>query len=222
MFAYVDGNMVDFFPIIFLALGSIGAVLALVALIIGRGRHNQARSKVVGYAAVSFVFEAGVIPDAVISHNIPLCDYVYTGYGYENVYYHHPCAWVTLGLACGALIFGLLALIMQIKHLHDPNEVMEDVMEDQLIYPGQKVVVFTASSNNGLGLWTSICQMFAAIFGVESKNVSKKCKRTAARVRRQLTNLMQKHPEYEYSDFRIVKDGNVAYTGTVYGVLKDK
>ena len=35
-------------------------------------------------------------------------------------------------------------------------------------------VALTASKNTGVGLWTSICVMFASVFGVESRNLKKK------------------------------------------------
>lgn len=80
-----------------------------------------------------------------------------------------------------------------------------------------KVIIITASANVGIGLWTSICVVFANIFGIESKNFSKKMQRVMDKVKKDLEEQMSKYPEIEFSDFRIVKDGSLAYTGTVIG-----
>lgn len=80
-----------------------------------------------------------------------------------------------------------------------------------------KAIVLTASANVGIGLWTSICVAFTNIFGIESKNFSKKMQRVMDKVKKDLEEQMSKYPEIEFSDFRIVKDGSLAYTGTVIG-----
>ena len=38
----------------------------------------------------------------------------------------------------------------------------------------RNVILLSASSNIGTGLWTSICVAFSKIFGVESKNFKNK------------------------------------------------
>ncbi len=210
---------IDLLPLIFLVLAVVGAVLAIIALIVGRGKNNSARSTVIGLSVLTFFFFVGTIPVGIIGITDPYI-YIVDPYIHEFRTHHNACSWVALGLGTFAILFGTLAFVFQLINKNAPSEELVGSAEEQIIIPGQKTVVFTAASNNGMGLWTSICAAFAAIFGVESKNVSKKCKRTLARVRKQLITMMEKHPEYEYSDFRIVKDGNVAYTGTVFGVLK--
>ena len=80
-----------------------------------------------------------------------------------------------------------------------------------------KSIVLTASANVGIGLWTSICVFFANIFGIESENYSKKLQYVMDKVKKDLEEEMSKYPDVKFSDFRIVKDGSLAYTGTVIG-----
>ena len=84
-----------------------------------------------------------------------------------------------------------------------------------------KTILLTATSNCGVGLWTSICVMFASIFGVKSVNYQRKMNKITTEIKRSLEKQMEKNPNYTYGDFRIVKEGNLAYTGTVLGVLNE-
>lgn len=80
------------------------------------------------------------------------------------------------------------------------------------------VILLTASSNTGVGLWTSICVSFARVFGVQSENFKRKQEKVIDNIRYDLERQMAQNPGYIYEDFRIVKDGSLAYTGTVIGV----
>ena len=84
----------------------------------------------------------------------------------------------------------------------------------------KKTILITASSNCGVGLWTSICVFFASIFGVESTNYTKKMNRVVDSVKRKMIEKMNKYPDYEFGDFRIVKEKGLVYSGSVIGVLK--
>lgn len=84
----------------------------------------------------------------------------------------------------------------------------------------KEFLLLTASSNTGVGLWTSICVFFSSIFGVESKNYTKKMNRVLGKVKSSLQSQISKHPNYVFSDFRIVKESGLTYTGSVIGILK--
>ena len=80
-----------------------------------------------------------------------------------------------------------------------------------------KNIVLTASANIGVGLWTSICLAFANIFGVQCKHYNVKLQCVMNLVKKELQKEMDKYPGVQFSDFRIVQDGKLAYTGTVIG-----
>ena len=82
----------------------------------------------------------------------------------------------------------------------------------------KRTVLLTASANVGVGLWTSICLAFAKVFGVESKNFSKKLNIVMDLLKEKLELQMCELPGFEFTDFRVVKDGTLAYTATVLGV----
>lgn len=81
-----------------------------------------------------------------------------------------------------------------------------------------KTILLTSSANVGLGFWTSICLGFARFFGVKSKNYNKKLNTVIDLVKQDLKRQMEQYPNYTFSDFRIVKDGSLAYTASVIGV----
>ncbi len=104
-----------------------------------------------------------------------------------------------------------------------PNE-LESIKEKdhEKIKPNKKpIVLLTASSNCGTGLWTSICVFFASIFGVESKNYTKKMEKTTKRIKDSLLEQAIKYPDYEFEDFKIIKEGKLKYSGSLLGVLKE-
>lgn len=82
----------------------------------------------------------------------------------------------------------------------------------------KNVILLSASSNSGTGFFTMLCVFFANIFGVESKNFKAKQERVIDNIKEGLSRQMAKYPNYQFEDFRIVKDGSLAYTGTVLGV----
>ena len=84
----------------------------------------------------------------------------------------------------------------------------------------ENTIILTSAANVGVGLWTSICVVFAAIFGVESINFKRKQNIVMNKIKQDLANQMKMYPEYEFSDFRIVKEGNLSCYGTVVGIKK--
>lgn len=80
-----------------------------------------------------------------------------------------------------------------------------------------KNVVLTASANVGVGLWTSICVACANVFGVRSDHYNAKLEYVMDLVKKKLKAQMDKYPGVQFSDFRIVQDGKLAYTATVIG-----
>lgn len=82
----------------------------------------------------------------------------------------------------------------------------------------KETILLTASENVGVGLWTSICIAFASIFGVKSRSFNRKLNRVMKRLKEDLYDQMDDYPGYDFSDFRIVRDGSLAYTASVIGV----
>ncbi len=83
-------------------------------------------------------------------------------------------------------------------------------------------VLLTASSNVGIGLWTSICVFFAKIFGVTSHNLQNKQRRVASSLKKQLEKQFEALPEgeYELKDFRIVFSSTLAATASAVAIKK--
>ena len=82
-----------------------------------------------------------------------------------------------------------------------------------------KTIILTASENCGIGLWTSICVGFANVFGVESLNYKRKAELVIDRVKDKLIKQIISKPEYDFSNFCIVSDGRLSFTGTIIGTL---
>ena len=204
---------------IFVGLPLAGASIALVFNRKGIGKYV-----VIFFAVLTVMLTIGTFVNALI------------GGSKEEYDSHHPCTWVALGLSCGAMGVGLIDLIIAVfvrisKNMSasQPASNNSGEMPVQQTNNGYVVVkkkidgdvaLFTASSNVGIGLWTSICVSFAAIFGVESTNYTKKLDIVLNRVRGKLEELMKEYPEFEYRDFRVVKEGNIAYTASVMGIRK--
>ena len=129
---------------------------------------------------------------------------------------------IFLIVACFACVAAIVAIIAKNKK---PDARAEKVQVSssgmaQYLTAAKDVVLITASTNIGVGLWTSICVAFAGMMGVESKNYTKKMERAAAEVKRKLIEQMDELPDYEYSDFRLVKEKGLVYSGSVIGVKK--
>lgn len=223
--------MVDSLASIFLLLAVlVGVPLTVIAIVLITKVKGTGRYVVLFFAVLTVLLMIGTIVNAIIGNSNAKI--------YGDYVRHHPCTWVALGLSCGTMGVGLINTIIalflfaanknapkkaaQTSNSGDTYETGDD--ESEYVVVKKKidgdVVLFTASSNNGVGLWTSICISFASIFGVESKNYTKKLNMTMNRVKNKLTQLMEQYPEFEYRDFRIVKEGNIAYTGSVMGIKK--
>ena len=133
----------------------------------------------------------------------------------RNVY-----SWTAFGLACGAIVFGAVSILVAIHAMKNKKEEVEMVVEPNEPVVNGNYVLLSASANVGTGLWTSICVACAAILGVESKNYTKKMERANKAVKARLLKQMSNYPDFVFEDFRIVRDGNLAYTGTVIGTRK--
>ena len=191
---------------LFLGLGVIGALLAVAAIVlvvlkVGKDK----RGSTIGTAVFALLLYVGTMVTAIIA----ITDW------------NEPCAWVALGLSSAAIVFGVISAILAIMAFRTRNEdAIAKQGEDEQPVVSDNFVLLSASANVGTGLWTSICVAFAAIFGVESKNYTKKMERANKAVKARLLKQMSEYPDFVFEDFRIVKDGNLAYTGTVIGTKK--
>ena len=86
--------------------------------------------------------------------------------------------------------------------------------------PTKDLIILTASSNTGIGLWTSICVGCAAIFGVQSKKYKFKMNKILNEIKSDLESQMAQYKEYEFKDYRIIREKGLAYYGTVIGTRK--
>lgn len=86
----------------------------------------------------------------------------------------------------------------------------------------EKTILLTANANIGVGLWTSICVGFCAIFGRESLHYRQKVSTAINLVKNRLNKAMKDNPDYDFEDFRIVKEGKLSFVGTVLGTLKEE
>ena len=140
-------------------------------------------------------------------------------YGYWNWDYAFEYAWSGFGLGIGALVSGVICLVLT-KIKFAEKEEQEETDEPVEIIAKGNFVLLSASSNVGIGFLTSICVACASLVGVESKNYTKKMNKAAAMVKERLLKQMEKYPDFDFADFRIVRDGRLAYTGTVIGTKK--
>ena len=204
---YMRDSMASLFLILALA---IALPLALISVVLGLMSKSKLKNVIFFFAVITVLLIVGTLVNGIIGNKY---------YDYDG---HHPCTWVELGLSCGALTVGLFLFIGALYAFFSTRtvankQVVEVVVDTKL--DGDYAFV-TACSNCGIGLWTSICVSFASILGVESKNYTKKLNKVLTAVREKLDEVAKANPQYDFRDFRVVKEGKVAYTGTMMGVKK--
>lgn len=197
-------------------VGLIGVILAVYAFLsIKKVEHLI--QKIIVYAAMGLTAALFIV--TLINSIVEL-----SGGFWEFVF---STGWIALGFGCGTVLAGVIAIVLtkiDLKNLFSKKEKpkeepkVEEVVDKRII--NGNTVLLSASANVGTGLWTSICVAFAAIFGVESKNFTRKMDRASKAVRIRLGKEMSKYPDFTFADFRIVKEGKLTYTGTVIGTKK--
>ena len=81
-------------------------------------------------------------------------------------------------------------------------------------------IVLTASSNKGIGLWTSICVSLCSLFGIKSNAYDKKIKAICGEIENELIKKMKAYPNYDFSAISFASDSRLSYIGTAIGTLK--
>lgn len=84
----------------------------------------------------------------------------------------------------------------------------------------QDVILITASAHLGLGFWTHICMSFADFFGKTSIRYETKLYKVMGLINLRLLTKMKSFPDYDFVDYRIVKDGKLSYVGSCMGIKK--
>lgn len=83
----------------------------------------------------------------------------------------------------------------------------------------ERRVILTASSNTGIGLWTSICVGFCSILGTESKNYKKKQNKVLAAANLELAQQLKSLGfGYVLSDYRVTWSGKLSVTVSALAV----
>ena len=85
-----------------------------------------------------------------------------------------------------------------------------------------RTILLSSSANMGTGLWTMICLFFCKIFGRESRNYRIKVNKAMNMVKNRLAMAMSEYPEYDFEDFRVVKEKDLSFIGTVLGTLREE
>ena len=199
--------------LIFLILGCVGVLFAVISILGLKKVKYGNKAMVLGAAVLTILLFIGTLVNAIIELS--------RDYDFDETY---PCGWVALGLGCGTIAVGVISLLLlfiaiKAKPKEDEIEDMLPGSEDRAVI-NENFVLLSTSANIGIGLWTSICVSCASIFGVESKNYTKKMNKATALVKSKLLVQMKKYPDFVFADFRIVRDSGLAYTGTVIGTKK--
>ena len=107
MITKIDNEYLDFFPLLFIVVGLIGCILALVAFILSRKVKNGYKNLVFILFVLTIALFIGAIVLGIIGLKPVRHDF------FDDVTYHrHPCAWVCMGLGSGAGLFGIISLII--------------------------------------------------------------------------------------------------------------
>lgn len=85
----------------------------------------------------------------------------------------------------------------------------------------QRTILLTAHEYIGLGIWTRVCIIVSSIFGMKSKSYDNKRTRVLESIKQDLYTQMADYEDYDFSDFRIVREDNLNYIGTVMGVRRE-
>lgn len=88
------------------------------------------------------------------------------------------------------------------------------------IMDNNTTILLTAHEYIGLGIITRICIFVAGFFGKKSKRYDYKRSLVLSNIKDDLLTQMEEYPDYVFSDFRIVREDNLNYIGTVMGVKR--
>ena len=135
-----DGKFVDYFALLFIAVGLLGMVLGIVGMIVGRKAKNGFKGLVIALSIFTIALFIGALVTGIIgakpySYSYLECDYeaarLYGTHDCWYVYhaYRNVCAWVALGLGSGAALNGIVAFVLQLltKNIVKEKEEKRDV-----------------------------------------------------------------------------------------------
>ena len=107
MIINIGNRYLDFFPILFIVVGLIGFILALVAFILSRKVKNGYKNLVL----ILFVLTIALFIGAIVLGMLGLKPISYDFFD-DVSYRHHQFAWICMGLGSGAGLFGIMSLII--------------------------------------------------------------------------------------------------------------
>ena len=90
------------FTLVFMLLSVIGLVLSIIALVKGRKVNNDYTPLVAVLSIVTILLFLGAIVNGILGIAL-------------SYYYTHPCSWICMGLGCGAVLFGVAAILVHSK-----------------------------------------------------------------------------------------------------------
>lgn len=123
---YYNQTGTDLLALLFLILASLGALLAITALIIGKRKIHKIGKVVMGLSIVAFSLLICTIPVGVIGILNPSVNVyqveetVALGHGHAivsktvGIATHHVCTWITVVLGSLVLLLGVFILVYQL------------------------------------------------------------------------------------------------------------
>ena len=117
LFVKSGSGFIDIFPLIFIAIGLIAVIFAVVAFISSKASKSKCRILIVVAFALTIALYVGALILGLIGlkpHSYTLFQNPYSPYSSKEITYYdrHSCAWVCMGLACGAIACGITALAL--------------------------------------------------------------------------------------------------------------
>ena len=103
-----DYEYLDLFPLIFVAVGLVGLVFAILAIVIGRNAKNGYKTLARVLAISTIFLFCGTVVNGIIG-----CRADSWKWRDQIDIYRHPCAWIAFGCGAGAFLFGLAAFLIQ-------------------------------------------------------------------------------------------------------------